>query len=489
VATTTMTLQDQFDAMRRSHAAAGPPDVAIRRDRLDRLQAMLASNAPALADALCSDYGTRSMVQTLGGEGLGTAFQVAHSRRRLHRWMRPQRRWVGAGFAAIGGRARIEWQPLGVVGIISPWNYPVALTLGPLGQALAAGNRALCKVSELTPATAKVLQDAVLEWFEEDEVGIVTGGADVGAEFTRLPFDHLFFTGSGAVGREVMRAAAENLTPVTLELGGKSPLVVGPNAPLGPAARTVMFGKSFNAGQFCVAPDRVFVPEHRVDDFIAACHRAASAADPLSEPTAIVNAAHRARLGRLLDDAQTKGASVVHFGTPPGPDEEADRVMAPTAVLGIDDTMAIAHEEVFGPLFSIHPYRKVDDVIDEVQAGPEPLAAYWFGPTGADLDRFVARTASGGVVVNDIILQVGLEHLPFGGIGQSGTGAYHGRAGFETFSHAKPVVRSPRPLTPMLSPPYPAMAERAVRFIIGRSARRYAKRATPRGPAARRSAP
>jgi coniferyl-aldehyde dehydrogenase len=471
-------LLDLVSAARTEHQRVGTPDLAARLDRIDRLRLVVSRAADDLVQALEADYGHRSPVQSLVTDVLSLSAQLRHTRRHVATWMKPTRRWVGLPFTVIGGRARIEWQPLGLVGIISPWNFPAALTIQPAGQALAAGNRAICKVSEATPATAEVLRRAVAAVFDPTELAVVTGGTEISAQFAALPFDHLFFTGSTATGRHVLRAAADQLTPVTLELGGKCPVVIGPGADIERCAATLLFGKTLNAGQFCVAPDYVFVPRLTLDAFVVACRTALSRmytpanADDL---TAIVNDAHYDRLLRLVDDARQKGASVLELSERPAP----GRRIAPTLVIGVDETMTLAHEEIFGPVLPVLPYDRIAEVIEYVKAHPKPLAAYYFGRDSPDLREFIDRTESGGVTVNDIMLHVGLEDLPFGGIGESGMGTYHGRAGFETFSHAKPVVTAPRPLTPMLAPPYPGWVQPLLRRAV-RLEELAARRATRR---------
>ncbi len=468
----TSDVRQQFDAARQAYRSDPFPDLATRLDRLDRLEGMVASHGVRLAEALCEDYGNRSMAQTLAAEAVTASGQIRHTRKRTKTWMEPRKQFAGAGFHSIGGSATLQPRPLGVIGIISPWNFPVALTIAPLASALAAGNVALCKASEFTPATAEALRVAMTEWFHHDEAAMVTGGVEVATEFTALPFNHLFFTGSTAVGRRVMAAAAENLTPVTLELGGKSPLVLAPEGDLDAMAKTLISGKIFNAGQYCVAPDRVFVPAAKVDRFLAACRRHTSQMSKSIGETSIINAHHYQRLTHLLTDAEERGAQRVELADRPAADHSPQtRTMPPVALLDVDASMEISEEEIFGPLFTVHPYTDFEDVILELQAGPAPLAAYYFGPKDDHLEHFVTQTPAGGVVVNDIMLHVGLENLPFGGVGQSGMGVYHGQAGFDTFSHLKPVVTVRSPITPRTtSPPSPAMVERFLR-------RKLAKRA------------
>jgi coniferyl-aldehyde dehydrogenase len=341
------------------------------------------------------------------------------------------------------GTARIEYQPLGVVGVMSPWNYPVNLALVPAITAIAAGNRVMLKPSEFTPNTNTLLANMLGEIFSEDQFSMVTGDSELGAAFSALPFDHLVFTGSTAVGRSVMKAASENLVPVTLELGGKSPAIVASGHDLDQAAASIVFGKLLSAGQTCIAPDYALLHENEVDLFVAAYGRKVAAfyADgPTSvHYTAIFNARHHARLQSLLDDARAKGARVIEVGNRPGDALLRPNTMAPTVVLGVTDTMRLAHEEIFGPILPIFTYRDIGDAIAFVNARPRPLALYYFGADDENRRRVLNHTVSGNVTVNGTIMHIAQDDLPFGGVGPSGMGAYHGIEGFRTFSHAKGV--------------------------------------------------
>lgn len=346
------------------------------------------------------------------------------------------------------GKARIEYQPLGVVGVMSPWNYPVNLALMPAATAIAAGNRVMLKPSEFTPATNVLLAKMFGEIFSEDQFAIVTGDATVGAAFTALPFDHLVFTGSTAVGRAVMKAASDNLVPVTLELGGKSPVIVAKGHALDQAAASIAFGKLLNAGQTCIAPDYAFVHEDDVDSFVGAYDRKVAsfyADGPTSEHyTSIINERHHARLQGLIEDASAKGARIVEVGNRPGDASRRPNTLAPTVVLGVTDTMRIAHEEIFGPVLPIFPYHDIGDAIAYVNARARPLALYYFGADDQDRRMVLSRTTSGNVTINGTIMHIAQDDLPFGGVGPSGMGAYHGVEGFRTLSHAKGIYEQGR---------------------------------------------
>ncbi len=470
-ATTAAELRAAFDAASAAYQNERFPTRQTRDDRLRRLDEMISSHGIELAEALVEDYGNRSLLQTIAAEAITASGQIRHTRKHLKKWMKQRRKFAGSSFHAIGGSAVLQPQPLGVVGIISPWNFPVALTMAPLASALAAGNRALCKVSELTPHTAAVLERITSEWFSADEVTMILGGPEVAKEFTKLPFNHLFFTGSTAVGRQVMLAAAENLTPVTLELGGKSPFVVADDGNVSAAATTLISGKIFNAGQYCVAPDRVYVANSRADEFLDACRAEVAKRSEHIDTTSIINEHHYERVIGLRNDAIERGAKeiVLSDETSVGADNEpsSSRTIAPVALVGVDDSMAISHEEVFGPIFTLERFDHIDEVIADLNAGPEPLAAYYFGARNGTFKKFVTQTAAGGVVINDIMIHVGLENLPFGGVGQSGMGAYHGQAGFDTFSHLKPIVKVHSPITPRTTtPPKPELVESLMRRTL-----------------------
>jgi acyl-CoA reductase-like NAD-dependent aldehyde dehydrogenase len=382
--------------------------------------------------------------------------------------MKPQRRSVSLWFQP--GRAEVISQPIGVVGIIVPWNYPIYLAVGPLVGALAAGNRALVKMSEFAPSTGALFDALVRSRFAADEVRVVNGDAEVARAFAALPFDHLLFTGSTGVGRAVMRAAADNLTPVTLELGGKSPAIVGPDYPIARAAERILIGKCMNAGQTCIAPDYALVPAGRVREFVDAARRTVAECypDPLRSPdyTAIVNDRHFARLAGYLDEARARGAEIVALAPNASPDA-ATRRFPPMIVLGAPGDCRLMREEIFGPILPIVPYAELDDALAYVNERPRPLALYCFDRDARRIDRVLTGTVAGGVTINDTILHIAQESLPFGGVGPSGMGEYHGREGFEAFSKRKAVFRQSRLNTMgLFKPPYGKRFERLVNFLL-----------------------
>jgi len=472
----------------------GPPSAELRENRIDRLIKIMLTEADRMVEALRSDYGHRSKTQSYMSDVIGPLPSIKHTRKHLRSWMKPQRYSAGP-LALFGGKAWVEWQPLGVVGVISPWNFPVGLAFAPTAQAFAAGNRVMLKVSEFVPATSELMRECVAREFDPAELVVITGGPEVGATFSGLPFDHLFFTGATSVGRHVQRAAAQNLVPVTLELGGKSPVVVAPQADPAFVAQRVMSGKAMNAGQLCLSPDYLLVPQGRepamVDALVQATQRIFPSLLDNDDFSSVIARRHYERLQGYVEDARAKGARIVEIN-PAGEDFSWQKAhkMPPTLLLGVTDDMKIASEETFGPLLSIRSYRTIDDAIDYINAQPKPLAAYYFGPFDADCRRFVERTYSGGVTINDVVLHHSIEDMPFGGVGASGMGAYHGRHGFETFSHAKSIVSAPRRFSPMslTAPPYGERMKKLLRWQIARETRAVLARlrdASPIPPAAR----
>ena len=429
------------------------PDLAIRQDRLRRLLRLVSDDEQAWVQAIASDFGHRSSHETRLAECYIVAASARQALRQVARWMRP--RYVATPVHLWPARSMVVRQPVGVVGVISPWNYPLQLALAPVVSALAAGNRVLLKPSELTPALAELLEHRVRTYFREDEFAVIRGDAALGAAFSAMPFDHLFFTGSTAVGRQVARAAAENLTPVTLELGGKSPALFDTDADLALVAPRLVSGKLLNAGQTCIAPDYAMVPAAQCSALVAELRAAVTslypALDDTSDYTAIVNERHYRRLQALIDDARGKGAEIIILGTA----DERRRRLPPTLVVGADASMAIMQEEIFGPVLPIETYDGLEQAIERINGRPRPLAFYYFGNDAARRRRVLQQTVAGGVTVNDTMLHFAHEGLPFGGIGPSGVGAYHGERGFLTFTHEKPVlVQSRWAFTHLLQPPY-----------------------------------
>ncbi|SDS64543.1 coniferyl-aldehyde dehydrogenase [Halopseudomonas litoralis] len=440
------------------------PSLDIRLTWLKRLRSVLVSEQESLVQAVNQDFGNRSRDETLFAEILPTLQSIDHTCKHLRRWMKPSRRPLGIAFQP--GSAQVVYQPLGVVGVIVPWNYPIFLAMGPLIGALAAGNRVMIKMSEATQATSQRVKELLAQAFPEDQVAVVLGEADVGAAFSRLPFDHLLFTGATSIARHILRAAADNLTPVTLELGGKSPAIVSQTVPLDDAAERIAFGKTMNAGQTCVAPDYVLVPEARVEAFVTAYRQVIGRFYPqlVDNPdyTSIINPRQQARLNSYLEDARAKGARLL-----PLFDEAQERRLPPTLLLDVTDDMLVMQDEIFGPLLPIVPYRQIDDAIAYINARPRPLALYYFGYDRDQQQHVVTQTHSGGVGLNETLLHVAVCDLPFGGIGPSGMGHYHGHEGFLTFSKAKAILRKPRfNATRVLYPPYGTRLQKLARRLL-----------------------
>ena len=430
---------------REAYLQEGAVSLSTRLDRLERAVGLVKEHDKKLVDAMCTDFGHRSEHQSLLTDVAGSVGPLRHAQKHVRAWMRSEKRRVGPfPLNLLGAKARIDYQPLGVVGLISPWNFPVNLTFSPLAGILSAGNRCMIKPSEYTPATSEVFAEIFPTAFDETEIAVITGGADVGAEFAGLPFDHLLFTGATSVARHVMRAAAENLVPVTLELGGKSPVVVGRSANLQKTTDAIMAGKMMNAGQICLAPDYVFVPTERVDEFVECSSNSVAKMYPtlLDNPdyTSVINERHFDRLNGLVDEARDAGARVVEIN-PAGEDfrQQPHHKMPPTLIVDPDDSLQVMQDEIFGPVMPVKGYADMDQTIEYINARPRPLGLYYFGGDASEEEAVLARTTSGGVTVNDVIMHVAQEDLPFGGVGPSGMGAYHGVDGFRTFSHRKSI--------------------------------------------------
>ncbi|MFJ4432922.1 coniferyl aldehyde dehydrogenase [Pseudomonas sp. NPDC089395] len=455
-------LEATFAAQRKAFAGNPMPPAAQRRQWLKSLREALLANQQQLIEAIDTDFSGRSADETLLAELLPSVQGIRHAERHLRRWMRPARRAVGLAFQPAS--ARVLYQPLGVIGIIVPWNYPLFLAIGPLTCALAAGNRVMLKLSEATPASAQALKALLEQVFPEDLVSVVLGEVAVGQAFARLPFDHLLFTGATSVGRQVMLAAAQNLTPVTLELGGKSPAIVSASVPLDAAAERIAFGKTLNAGQTCVAPDYVLVPRERLEAFSDAYNHAVHRFYPRiadnPDYSAIINPRQLQRLQQLLDDARAKGARVVDLY----PDEPRQgRRLPPHLLLQVSDDMHVMQDEIFGPLLPLVPYDSLDDALAYINQRPRPLALYYFGYARAEQEHVLQHSHSGGVCLNDTLLHVAQDDLPFGGIGPSGMGHYHGHEGFLTFSKAKAVLAKQRlNAARLIYPPYGKALQRLV---------------------------
>lgn len=457
-------LKELFARQQESYRKAPMPSADQRIGHLKALKAVTIKYQDKLAAAVSEDFSGRSRDETLLAEILTSVEGINTAIKKTRKWMKPSKRAVGMLFAPA--KNEVRYQPLGVVGIIVPWNYPIFLAIGPLVAALSAGNRAMIKMSEFTPNLNKVLKVMLAEVFEENRVCVIEGEADAAIVFTEQPFDHILFTGSTTVGRFVMAAAAKNLTPVTLELGGKSPTIVSNHIPMKDAAERICFGKSMNAGQTCVAPDYILVPKDKEQEFIDAYRAAFTSMYPAlkgnEDYTAIISDRQHQRLTGLLSDAETKGAKLTEIN-PANEDLTVGRKLAPVILQNLKPDMTIAEEEIFGPILPIIGYDSIEEAIDYVNDRPRPLALYYFGYNKAEQDYVLDNTHSGGVSVNDTLMHLAQEDMPFGGIGDSGMGHYHGKEGFITFSKAKAVHRKGRFSTGSLAyPPY----DNAIRKMI-----------------------
>lgn len=445
-------LQQLFTRQRDAFSANPMPSAEQRIQWLKSLSQMLTSNQEGLIKAINQDFSNRSADETLLAEIMPSLQGIHYACSHIKKWMKPSRRSVGVAFQPAS--AKVIYQPLGVVGVIVPWNYPLFLAMGPLVGALSAGNRVMIKMSESTPATSQLVKDLLGKIFPEDLVCVALGEAEVGVAFSKLAFDHLLFTGATSIGKHVMRAAAENLTPVTLELGGKSPVIVSAEVPLSDAAERIAFGKTLNAGQTCVAPDYVLVPRNRVEGFVAAYREAVTRFYPKLQDnpdyTAIINERQLQRLKGLLSDAESKGAKVINLYP-----EAQGRRLPQAVLLDVNDDMTIMQDEIFGPLLPIVPYDTLEQAFAYINQRPRPLALYYFGYNKAEQQRVLEQTHSGGVCLNDTMLHVAQDDMPFGGVGPSGMGHYHGHEGFKTFSHAKGTFIKQRfNAARMIYPPY-----------------------------------
>ena len=463
-------MRSVLEQQRAAFTSQLPVSADVRIDRLRRLGALLIRGADDLCEAMASDFGQRSRHVSKLTDIVYTLRNVRHARAHLKQWMRPSRRPLEFPLRLLGADARVEYQPKGVVGIMSPWNFPVYLTLTPLAGVLAAGNRAMIKPSELTPATSALMAELVQQSFDQDEVHVVLGGVDVGAAFSKLSFDHLIFTGGGSVGRHVMLAAADQLVPVTLELGGKSPVIVGSSADVAQAAERIVMGKLLNSGQICLAPDYVLVARQLEAELSKALIEKAEQYYPRyagnPDYVSIVNDRHYARLTSYLDDARSRGAEIIRARA--GQHEQAEpaqRILPFTLVRNAPPESEILRHEIFGPLLPIISYDGIDNAIAHINARDRPLGLYVFTKDKGEENRILERTIAGGVTLNDVIFHVMQEDLPLGGTGGSGIGRYHGHEGFLEFSHSKSVYRQPKfDIAALLGakPPYGNKLERYI---------------------------
>ena len=463
-----------LEAQRAAFTAARPEPLAARKHRIRRAMGLLKTNGEALCAAMSADFGNRSPAQSMITDIAGTVSFGKYCLKNLDKWARSEKRHVQFPLGLLGARAELRHEPKGVIGILSPWNFPVNLTFGPLMQVFAAGNRAMIKPSEFTERTSELMARLIEDMFDQDECRVFTGSPEVAQAFSELPFDHLVFTGSTATGRKVMEAAARNLVPVTLELGGKSPVVMGRSADFARAGERIALGKMMNAGQICLAPDYIYVPEDKVDDAVHGVWAGTAAIYPKllenEDYASVVSDRHFDRLKGLVADAKEKGAEVIEVN--PGDEDFSSanaRKMPLTILKNVTDDMKAMQEEIFGPVLPVKTYKSVGEAVDYINRNDRPLGLYYFGEDAKEREQVLTRTVSGGVTVNDVVFHVSMEDLPFGGVGPSGMGSYHGIEGFREFSHARSVYTQPRIDVAKLGgfkPPYGAAAKKAAKAMM-----------------------
>lgn len=461
-------IQSAFEKQRLAHLARRQGfDHSARIEQLDKLGKTIKRYEKNIIDACAADF-RKPAPEVILTEVFSVLQEIRHTKGHLKRWMRTKH--VRATMGVLGTKARIRPEPRGVCLIIAPWNYPVNLSLGPLVSAIAAGNSAIIKPSELTPNASRVVNEIIREAFPPDFVTVIEGDASVAQRLLELPFDHIFFTGSPAIGRQVMQAAGRNLASVTLELGGKSPTIVGPDADIKKTALNIVWGKFANNGQTCIAPDHVFVHHDIFKKLTAEIEAQVSrmygktpeAQKASPDYCRIVNARHFLRVRALIADAKAKGAEILQGGQ----DDATQNFIAPTILTKISEEMDISREELFGPILPIIEYNDIDNVINHINSNPKPLALYYFGKDKSLAEKIISRTSSGGVGINIAMVHFLHPNLPFGGVNNSGIGAAHGEYGFKAFSHEKPILENKFSILHMLFPPYSPSVLRLINIIV-----------------------
>ncbi len=462
-------MQKILDRQKAAFLAQGAPEYKQRISDLDKLAQAIRLRVDTITDAIATDFGSRSRHEILIAEIHTTLSAIHYIKKNLKAWMKPQKRSVNA--MLMPGKAKVIMAPLGVVGIISPWNYPLYLSMVPVITALAAGNRVMLKPSAFTPRTSQVMKEMFADIFKPDQMSVIFSGPGIGSAFSTLAFDHLCFTGSTSVGRVVMEAASKNLTPVTLELGGKSPVIIGKDYDLAKAADLICMGKLFNSGQTCVAPDHALVPADKVDQFVDQYVKIVKKRFPTiannPDYTSIITERHHKRLNHGIEDARKKGAKIVVINPANESFDAKTKKIPPTLVLNGSDDMILLSDEIFGPILPIIPYDSLDKAIAYVNNRPRPLALYFFSDKKPWIDRVLEKAWFGGGCINNTLLHVAQDDLPFGGVGPSGMGLYHGKEGFETFSHKKEIFHQKNPNAQFaLRPPYTKALEKLIRLMI-----------------------
>ncbi len=465
-------LLEALNLQRASFHNEGEVAYETRIDRINRCIALLVDHQQEICEAVNKDFGCRSRHVTLMTDIFTSVSTLKSARKNLKKWMKPEKRRAPVPMNIFGAKSSIKYQPKGVIGVMTPWNVPVNMIFSPLADIIAAGNRAMIKPSEFTPETAAVMKKLFAKYFEDSEIYIATGGPEVGAAFSSLPLDHIIFTGATSIGKLVMKAAAENLTPVTLELGGKSPLVVSESIAIAEAAEKIITGKGMNSGQLCISPDYAFVPASHLEAFITTCKDTVEQQYPtlIDNPdfVALINQRHYHRIKSYIDDAREKGARIVELN-PAGErwDDPGIHKIPLHLIIEPTDDMLCMQDEIFGPILNVKTYKKLDDCIQFINQRPRPLALYYFGNNKNEQEHLLNNTTSGGVSVNDIAMHYACDDLPFGGVGPSGMGNYHGFEGFKTFSHAKAVFKQGFVNLPKLVGTLPPYSNKVDKMMAG----------------------
>jgi|TARA_Y100000389_G_scaffold45567_2_gene40401 coniferyl-aldehyde dehydrogenase len=467
-------LNEILEKQKKAHLTEGPLSVETRKEWIDRCIALLIKYQNEIAEAISEDFGHRSTESSLLADVAGSIGSLKSAKENIKKWVKPEKRKVTPSILGLlGAKLRLEYQPLGTVGVISPWNFPVTLTFGPLGSIFAAGNRAMIKPSEFTPKTSELMKKMFEEAFSEEEVAVFTGGPDLGEAFSSLPFDHLLFTGATSIAKHVMRAASENLVPVTLELGGKSPVIISKKSNFEVSVNRVMAGKTMNAGQICLAPDYVFIPKDKKEEFISQSKKVVTDMYPSLKDnpdyTSVINQRHYDRLQGYVEEAKEKGFEVIEIN-PSNEDfsQQAYHKIPPTLIVDPDDSLSVMKEEIFGPILSVKTYDSIKDTVDYINSKDRPLGLYYFGDDKEEMQNVLENTTSGGVTINDVVFHVGQDNAPFGGVGPSGTGSYHGVEGFKNFSHTKTIYTQSKfdGLFGLFRPPFGSKAKSAIKGQI-----------------------
>lgn len=462
-------LNKVLEKQKKAHLRDGALSVETRKEWIDRCIALLIKYQNEIVEAISKDFGHRSTESSLLADVAGSIGSLKSAKENIKKWVKPEKRKVTpAILGLLGAKLRVEYQPLGTVGVISPWNFPVTLTFGPLGSIFAAGNRAMIKPSEFTPETSKLMKVMFEEAFKEEEVAVFTGGPDLGEAFSSLPFDHLLFTGATSIAKHVMRAASENLVPVTLELGGKSPVIISKNTNFDMSVKRVMAGKTMNAGQICLAPDYVFIPKDKKEEFISQSKKTVTEMYPSLKDnpdyTSVINQRHYDRLQGYVDEAKEKGFEVIEIN-PSNEDfsQQAHHKIPPTLIVDPDDNLSVMKEEIFGPILPVIPYENLDKCIELINSKAKPLALYMFSESKNNIDRIISKTSSGGMVINEVKSHFLNLKLPFGGVNTSGLGRSHGHSGFLEFSNERSILKNGiLSMVGLIFPPYDNFTKRII---------------------------